>query len=267
VELNVDIEGPPDAPAVVFLHGVTGCGHTYGFLHPEDLGGRRIVRVDLRGHGASGHAPGSYRIPAFVEDVVELLRGLGGPPPVLVGHSLGAVIAWTVAQQHPELIRAAFLEDPPLYFSQADEAPHNQAIAVVEQLRDATRHWRESGLSEAEVAAQVAAAPGGELLSADAPECRGYALLAMDMGVLDATIDNTIIGDADVKAPVGVPVLVLAGDEAAGGAFPARHAQRLAASHPAVEVVVVSGASHLIHHEQRSRDAYRRELAAFVARY
>lgn len=267
MELHVDVEGPPDAPAVVFLHGVTGCGDTYAFLHPEDLGGRRIVRVDLRGHGRSAHAPGTYRIPAFVEDVVELLRDIGGPPPVLVGHSLGGVIAWTVAQQHPELISAAFLEDPPLHFSQPDDAPSNRAIPVMEQMRAATRQWRESGLSEAEVAARIAAAPGGELLCDGGPECRAYALLSMDMGVLDATIDNTIIGDADVQAPVGVPVLVLAGDEAAGGAFPTRHVQRLAASHPEVEVVVVPGASHLIHHEERPREAYRRELAAFVERF
>jgi pimeloyl-ACP methyl ester carboxylesterase len=112
----------------------------------------------------------------------------------------------------------------------------------------------------------VAAAPGGQLLCEGGAECRGYALLAMDMEVLDATIDNSIIADADVQAPVGVPVLILAGDEAAGAAFHTRHAARLAVSHPDVEVVVVPGASHLIHHEQRSRDAYVRELAAFVER-
>jgi pimeloyl-ACP methyl ester carboxylesterase len=266
MELNVDVEGPPDAPAVVLLHGVTGCGSTYGFLHPQDLGGRRIVRVDLRGHGGSPHAAGTYRIPAFADDVVELLRGLGGPPPVLAGHSLGGLVAWTVAQQHPELICGAFLEDPPLYFSQADEAGANAGIAVVQQLRAATQQWRSEGLSEAEVTARVAAAPGSELLCEDAAECRAYALLALDMEVLDATIDNSIIADADLEAPVGVPVLLLAGDEAAGAAFHARHAARLAATHPEVEVVVVPGASHLIHHEQRSRDAYVRELAAFAER-
>jgi alpha-beta hydrolase superfamily lysophospholipase len=43
--------------------------------------------------------------------------------------------------------------------------------------------------------------------------------------------------------------------------------ERLAASHPDVEVSVVPGASHLIHDEARSRDIYLRELAAFVERF
>ena len=49
----------------------------------------------------------------YVADVIEVLRAEG--PAVLVGHSLGGVAAWSVAQPAPELVRGAFLEDPPLY--------------------------------------------------------------------------------------------------------------------------------------------------------
>lgn len=266
MELHVEQEGPADAPAVVFLHGVTGGAHTYRFLDAEDLGGRRIVRVDLRGHGASPHAAGSYRIGPYTEDVAAVLRQVGGAPPVLVGHSLGGVVAWTVAQRHPELIAAAFLEDPPLFFADPAEAPNNEALPMFRALRDAVVSWREAGLSPDEVAERIAAAPGGDRLTADAAASRAHNLLAMDMGVLDAAIDNTTLEDADLTAPVGVPVLVLAGDETAGAAFLSRHVERIAGSHPDVEVVTVPGASHLIHDETGSRDTYVRELAAFVER-
>lgn len=89
----------------------------------------------------------------------------------------------------------------------------------------------------------------------------------MDLGVLDAAIDNTALEDADLEAPVEVPMLALAGHETAGATFHARHVQRLAASHPDVGVAVVAGASHLIHDEARTRGTYRAALADFVERY
>jgi len=267
MELNVEIEGPSDGPAVVLLHGVTGSAQTYAWLKPEDLGGRRIVRIDLRGHGASPHAPGTYRVGPYTDDIAEVLRQLDGPPPVLVGHSLGGVIAWTVAQRHPDLIAAAFLEDPPLFFADPAEAPTNEALPMFEQLRAVTLGWREARVPPEEVAAQIAAGHGGERLAEGAAPSRAHALLAMDVGVLDAAIDNTTLEDADLDAPVGVPVRVLAGDETAGGAFKARHVERIAASHPEVEVVAVSGASHFIHDEAHTRETYRQELAAFVERF
>jgi pimeloyl-ACP methyl ester carboxylesterase len=267
VELNVAVDGPADAPAVVFLHGVTGGADTYAWLRPEDLGGRRIVRVDLRGHGASPHAPGPDRIGPYTDDVAAVLRSLDGPPPVLVGHSLGGVVAWTVAQRHPDLIAAAFLEDPPLFFADPAEAPTNAALPMFAALRAAVLDWRDAGLSHEEVAARIASAPGGDQLADGAAHVRARNLLAMGMGVLDAAIDNTTLEDADLEAPVGVPMVVLAGDEPAGAAFHRRHVERLAASHPDVEVIVVPGASHLIHDETRSRETYARELAAFVQRF
>jgi alpha-beta hydrolase superfamily lysophospholipase len=134
-------------------------------------------------------------------------------------------------------------------------------------LRDAVQGWRGAGLSADEAAERIAAAPGGDQLAEGVARVRADNLLSMDMGVLEAAIDNTTLADADLDAPVGVPMRVLAGEEETGAAYNARHLERLAASHPDVEVVVVPGASHLIHDETRSRDVYMRELAAFVERY
>src|SRR5919202_6772164 len=134
VELSVEVEGPDDAMPVVLLHGVSGCAKTYGWLPPEITEGRRIVRVDLRGHGDSEHASGTYDIGHYGRDVVAVLRWLGRPA-VLVGHSLGGVTAWWVAQNAPELVVAAFLEDPPLFMGEPAEHERNAAVAVFSVIR------------------------------------------------------------------------------------------------------------------------------------
>ena len=62
VGLHVELDGPDDAATVLFLHGVGSSGRTWEWLPDELTRGRRIVRVDLRGHGRSDHAPGTYLI-------------------------------------------------------------------------------------------------------------------------------------------------------------------------------------------------------------
>jgi pimeloyl-ACP methyl ester carboxylesterase len=272
VELNVEVEGPADATPVVFLHGVSGCRRTYDFLPPEIVEGRRIVRVDLRGHGHSGHAPGSYVIDRYGEDVVAVLRLLDRPA-VLVGHSLGGVTAWWVAQHEPQLVTAAFLEDPPLYMGEPAEHERNAAIPVFRLVRERAAEWQANGATIDAVAAQLVDAPlgpertMGDVMEPDALRARAEAQLLMDPGVLDQAADRSTLAPTDTTAPIGVPTLLLAADDAMGAAFPARHEERLARTHPDVEVTRVPGAGHGIHEERAHRGDYVRHLAAFLDRY
>jgi pimeloyl-ACP methyl ester carboxylesterase len=222
---------------------------TYAWLPGEIADGRRIVRVDLRGHGRSEHAPGAYDIDRYGEDVVRVLRETVGRPAVLVGHSLGGVVAWWVAQRHPELLAAAFLEDPPLYMGEPAEHELNGAVPMFRVLLDSVARWRAQGIDADAAAAQLAAAPFGpdrsrtsaEGLSDDVPAARAEALLQMDPGVLEGAADRSTLAPTDTTSPVSVPVFVLAADDEQGAAFPMRHAERLAISHP--DVVIARAAS------------------------
>jgi pimeloyl-ACP methyl ester carboxylesterase len=271
VELSVEVEGSDDATPVVFLHGVSGCARTYDWLPPQIAEGRRIVRVDLRGHGNSGHAPGTYDIAHYGADVAAVLRALGRPA-VLVGHSLGGVTAWWVAQNAPELVAAAFLEDPPLFMGEPTEHERNAAVSVFRAVRERAGAWQAEGASAQAVAAQLAPAPlgpdrtMGDVMEPDAIAARAEALLLMDPGVLDQAIDRSTLADTDTSSPVTVPVVVLAADDALA-AFPVRHAERLARSHPEIEIVRVPGAGHGIHDEREFRATYARHLAAFLDRH
>jgi pimeloyl-ACP methyl ester carboxylesterase len=260
----VRVAGPAEGPLVVFLHGVSGSLETYDWLPPEITDGRRIVRVDLRGHGQSERATGTYRVSEYGADVVDVLRSEVGRPAVLVGHSLGGVVAWWIAQNHPELVIAAFLEDPPLYMGEAAEHERNEAIPMFAMLIEAAARWHDEGLSEQEVAAQLASSPRGLESTDDSYRSSAHGLLAMDPGVLEQAYDRSTLAETDTLSPVRVPVFLLAADDAMA-AFPERHAARLGRTHPDVEIVRVDGAPHWIHDSRAYRAAYVAQLARFLA--
>ncbi|MFE4964129.1 alpha/beta fold hydrolase [Streptomyces sp. NPDC056660] len=63
----------------------------------------RVIAPDVRGHGASANASKPFR---WADDLAELLRHLDVGPAVLVGVSMGGVIATDTVLEHPELVRA-----------------------------------------------------------------------------------------------------------------------------------------------------------------
>ena len=264
MKLHTEVDGPQDGVPVVFLHGASGSMRTYAWLPDEIVEGRRIVRVDLRGHGRSEHAPGTYDVDHYGEDVAAVLRETVGRPAVLVGHSLGGVVAWWLAQRHPDLVVAAFLEDPPLYMGEAAEHERNGAVPIFRNVIDAAAQWKAEGLTADQAAAELAAAPAAAGLCDDTPLARAEALLRMDPGVLEGAIDRSTLAPTDTASPVSVPVFLLAAD-VMGSAFAAHHAERLAISHPDVEIVRVPGAGHAIHDGREHRAEYVAQLARVLA--
>src|SRR5690349_431005 len=76
-----------------------------------------LYAPDFRGHGKSGRAaaPTDYHYTDYVKDTVAFLREVVKEPAVLVGHSLGALIALGTAAAAPESVRALILLDPPFH--------------------------------------------------------------------------------------------------------------------------------------------------------
>lgn len=109
--------GPVD---VVFLHANGFCAMTYRRLL-EPLGPeRRVVALDLRGHGESTLPARPARLTSwstYVDDVVPALRHLavdGVPPRLLAGHSLGATVSMMSLAREPGLAAALLMIDPPM---------------------------------------------------------------------------------------------------------------------------------------------------------
>ena len=83
---------------------------------PELAHEYQMLAVDLRGHGLSSNPDHGYNwADDFSEDVVALISHLGLKDVVLVGHSLGAMVAIPTAAKLPDVVSGVVLEDPPVY--------------------------------------------------------------------------------------------------------------------------------------------------------
>ncbi len=75
------------------------------------LGQRRCIRYDKRGHGLSELTQGPFTIPQLAEDLAGVLEELAKGPAVIVGLSIGGMIAQQLYQTRPELVRGLVLMD------------------------------------------------------------------------------------------------------------------------------------------------------------
>ena len=275
VGLHVELEGPEDGAPVLFVHGVGSSGRTWEWLPDELTRGRRIVRVDLRGHGRSDHAHDAYVLPRYGADVVAVLRSVASRPAVVVGNSLGGVVAWWLAQNHPHLVTAALLEDPPLL---AGETPKPEVMRfrdVFHAVKAVILESRERGLTEEETAQHIGTIrwgpPGtlslGEILTDDGLATMAFGYRRLDIGVIDGAIDGSTLATAETRSPVTPNVVVVAADDAAGAAFSTRDEERLARSQPTVEVVRVAGSGHRIHDLRDHREVFAGHLRRFLDTY
>ena len=101
-----------DRPAVVLVHGWC-CDHSFFAPQAEhfDKAGRRVIALDLRGHGASDAPDVHYTMALFADDVAWCIRQLGLVHPIVIGHSMGGIIAFDLAARYPDLPGAIVMLD------------------------------------------------------------------------------------------------------------------------------------------------------------
>jgi pimeloyl-ACP methyl ester carboxylesterase len=99
-------------PPLLLLHGGSAHAHWWDHIAGELAHEYRVIALDFRGHGDSGWAtPPAYEIEDYVADVASVVEQLHLTPFVLVGHSLGGLIALTYATLHAATLRALVIVD------------------------------------------------------------------------------------------------------------------------------------------------------------
>lgn len=97
--------GHADDPPILAVHGWLDNAASFDRLAPL-LPGRRVIALDLAGHGRSDHRPSGnwYPYVDFLDDIGEVVRGFGWPTVDLLGHSLGATLVSLFAALCPERV-------------------------------------------------------------------------------------------------------------------------------------------------------------------
>ena len=257
---------------MVLLHGLSESAEVVSDLVVGvAAGGVRVVAVDLRGHGRSGRAD-RYRHNDYAADVARVIEQVSTGPVVVFGHSLGGVVAVSLAQSRPELVAGLVLGDPPLFegdpgvrAASASARAHSDMVARI-------RQWQASGISGSRLAAELGRRPSphhgqrlNDMLTASSLAAWSTALLAFDPAAMDASITGELWAGFDPDQPLQCSTLVIRADPGLGAVFTPEHARRLLAATPTASTALVPGVSHWLYLEASGLTATVQEILSFTA--
>lgn len=103
---------PGDAPPVLLLHGVTDSAETWDPVARLLAADHLVVGVDARGHGRTPLGEGPFTIASLAADAAAVLRHVVDGPALVVGHSMGGLVATELTLAEPGLVAGLVLEDP-----------------------------------------------------------------------------------------------------------------------------------------------------------
>ena len=111
-DINVLSGGPSqseEARHFTCLHGLVDTLEIWKHMAPDLEARGRVTRIDQRGHGQSGAPPGPYTRADLAADVLAVLDAEGINQTILVGHSMGGIVAMEAALAYPDRIAGLVL--------------------------------------------------------------------------------------------------------------------------------------------------------------
>ena len=265
VRLHV-VEGPASGPPVIFLHGATSSHQTWFGVAPRLAQRHQVILLDLRGHNLStwGEGPDGYHLTRFTADISAFLLGRVRRPVVLVGHSLGGVVALLTAA-HPaagELVQSVIAEDPPLGIFRADGAASvDGPLQYFSALAALKTRAKTLDAVRAEVVKMMPDLPP------EAVELATQAVFRLDPAFLHAATQWGMVNrgmdlSAQLEA-IACPVLLMQADLSQGAALDNPEVELARRRLARLEVVNFPGASHGIHDVQPEQ--YLAAMEGFLA--
>lgn len=109
LRLHYAEHGDPAAQPMIMLHGLSDSWFSYSRVL-EALGERyHVFAIDQRGHGDSDRPEAGYAMADMAADVVDFMDAMGLPRAIMVGHSMGSIVATELALAAPGRLAALVL--------------------------------------------------------------------------------------------------------------------------------------------------------------
>jgi 3-oxoadipate enol-lactonase len=239
--LGYEAAGDPDLPPLVFLHGIGGAARAWR-SQLNFFGERyRAIAWDMPGYG--GSAPlSTVSIAALADALQDFLQQIGATRPVLVGHSIGGMIAQQLLAKNPGIASAVVLAQTSPAFGKPDGDWQKAFIGA-----------RLGPLDRGETMVSLAPVLVRELVGDD-PDPSGMALARDCMAAVPAATYRAIMlalmgfDLRDALGSIAVPTLVLSGSKDKNA--PAPMMAKMASYIPSATYVELEGVGHLVNLER-----------------
>jgi 3-oxoadipate enol-lactonase len=227
------LDGNESKPVAMLVHSL-GCDHSLWDAQAADLLPHyRVLRYDVRGHGASEATAGDYSIALLAADSLALATGLGIDRFAYCGLSLGGMIGQWLGANAPERLTRLVLANTSARFPAPDLMEQRRRLALSQGMAS----FADAALQRGFLA---------ESLAADYPwvaSMRSVLLATNPVGYAGCCAAIRDLDQLDLLAGIRVPTLVIGGDRDISTPW-SGHGDLLANTIPRAESIVFP-AAHL----------------------
>lgn len=226
-----------DKPPLVLAHGFSDNGLCWTPIAKALEADFDVIMPDARGHGQSQRLRPDETL-AMEIDLAHLIRALDLHKPIVLGHSMGAGTAASLAAKFPDLPGAILLEDPP-WRPSAGGVSHSEFGAWMIEMQktktvaDVVAHGRAENPNWPETEYQ----PWGE------------SKMQLDLTILQIPFPDYSRW-REVAAKIACPALLITGDPELGALVTPETAQTATEINQRIQLAHIPGAGHSIHRDQ-----------------
>lgn len=264
--------GPQDGPPLVILHGLSGSQAEFLHLAPALAETAHVYFVDMRGHGLTGKVEGSYYVADYARDVSLFLERVVGREAIVLGHSLGGLVAAWLGAFDDKHIYALILADPGFYILQKARFTESLFYPYFVGLKQFLVQYHAKGAEFREMVEYVGQRPVDDrrtvldVAGIDAVRERALQLHQLDPAALDPMFEGALLAGLepdDLLNRLHQPVHLLAATYHLGGALSESDAERAVSQVSRCSYTIIDGAGHDIHLDQP--EAFVQEVRNFLA--
>lgn len=222
--------GNPDGPPTLLIHGYTDNSRSWSLIAPY-LKDRRLLAIDLRGHGKSDAPACCYAYTDLADDASLFLDAMGIAKADVIGHSLGSLAGQLLAAQHPDKVGKLVLVSSTTAIGGGPGSWLWDNIRPLKAPIDPNSQFMMDWYANPNLV-------DPDFLTRERTESA-----ATPLQVWNGVLWGTVVNDLTLVAPlVKSPVLVLWGEK--DGLFDLPHQEKLEKAYPEARFEVFAGAGH-----------------------